>query len=253
MEIAILCAVALIATCASWIYLSNRKPVAEIEEGQDNCEVQTETDEPVLDQTPVEETAETTEGSEKGSLLKMPVGKQWIYIALMLIGLCGMAVVLEKVYTNTLLQNLKLITLLAILFTAANVDAKEKRIPNVLILTGLVLRVAFWIAELICAPDRFLSVVKNDLLACLLVVAFFVIGVLLVKGGLGMGDIKLMLIMCLFQGFYGVVSALFFSLFMSFLYVILVLIAKKKTRKDSVAFAPAILLGTMLSVFLTGM
>ena len=68
-----------------------------------------------------------------------------------------------------------------------------------------------------------------------------------------MGDIKLMLVMCLFQGFYGVVSSLFCSLFIAFIYAIIVLLLRKKTKKDSVAFAPAILLGTALSIFLTGM
>ena len=68
-----------------------------------------------------------------------------------------------------------------------------------------------------------------------------------------MGDIKLMLVMCLFQGFYGVASALFCSLFVAFIYAVVVLITKKKSKSDAVAFAPAILLGTMLSVFLIGM
>lgn len=225
MDIAILCAVALLSTAASWLYQSNRKP-----------------------------TDETQEMPREGGLLKMPQGKQWIFLIIMLVSLCGLAVVLETVYErNTLLENLKLLTLMSILFTAAKIDAKERVIPNQLILAGLVLRVAFWAAELIAKPNSFLALMKDNLVACLLVGLFFVIGVLLVKGGLGMGDIKLMLIMSLFQGFYGVVSALFGAMSVAFVYAVVVLLMKKKSRKDSVAFAPAILLGTMLSVLLTGM
>ena len=82
---------------------------------------------------------------------------------------------------------------------------------------------------------------------------FFLLCGLLVIGGVGMGDIKLILIMCLFQGFYGVISALFCSLFAACVLAIALLVLKKKTRRDSIPFAPAILLGTIVSVVLTGM
>ena len=195
---------------------------------------------------------ETMEQTEQSAL--RPSRKRIVFLVLMFVGLCGMSILLKTVYEkNTLLHNAKMIMLLAVLFIAANTDARKRLIPNKLVLTGLVLRVVFWVIELITVPDEFLNIVKNDLYACLLVVMFFVVGVLLVKGGIGMGDIKLMLVMCLFQGFYGVVSSLFCSLFVAFVYAIIVLLLRKKTKKDSVAFAPAILLGTALSIFLTGM
>ena len=198
------------------------------------------------------DSTETMEQTKQSAL--RPSRKRIVFLVLMFVGLCGMSTLLKTVYeNNTLLHNAKMIILLAVLFTAANTDARKRLIPNKLVLIGLVLRVVFWVIELITVPDEFLNIVKNDLYACLLVVMFFVVGVLLVKGGIGMGDIKLMLVMCLFQGFYGVVSSLFCSLFVAFVYAIIVLLLRKKTKKDSVAFAPAILLGTALSIFLTGM
>lgn len=247
MNIAILCVSALVATLITWLYLSNRKETLA------TCDI-ANTDEVTEEQHEQPIAVSPSSDKPKKALLKIPTGKRLAFLIVMFVCLCIMSVSLELVYSkNTLLDNLRLLTLLSLLFVAANVDARERIIPNVLVLTGIFLRVLFWVAELIAAPDTFLSVIKNDLVACLLVIVFFLVGVLLVKGGLGMGDIKLMLVMCLFQGFYGVVSALFFSLFVSFIYAIVVLIAKKKTRKDSVAFAPAILLGTLISVFLTGM
>lgn len=240
MDIAVLYIVALAATFLAWLYLSNRKELPPLH-GKEEDEIK-----------PVEATTEPKEAT--GILLKKPTGKQWVFLIIMFAGLCAIAAALELIYErNTLLHNLKMITLLSLLFTAANVDAKEQRIPNVLILTGLVLRVGFWVAELFAAPDQFLAIVKDDLMACVMVALFFLVGILLIRGGLGMGDIKLILVMCLFQGFYGVASALFCALFVAFVYAIVVLITKKKSKKDAVAFAPAILLGTMLSVFLTGM
>lgn len=229
MNIAILILLSLAATAGAWLFLAFWSPKQE------------------------QESAETTAKAPVRNALR-PTTKRLSFLALMFVGLCGMSILLERVYmNNTLLHNAKMIILLAVLFIAANTDARKRLIPNKLILIGLVLRVVIWVIELISVPDEFLKIVKNDLYACLLVVMFFVVGVLLVKGGIGMGDIKLMLIMCLFQGFYGVVSSLFCSLFVAFVYAIIVLLLRKKTKKDSVAFAPAILLGTALSIFLTGM
>lgn len=249
MNIAILCLGSVLATVLAWIYLNIQKPNAyEIDE----VEGTEETDALSADEEDTD-FIQDGEKSEKSAFAK-PTLRRLVFLIIMALSLCGVAVMLECVFhSNSLVDNGKLLALLAILFVAANTDARYRIIPNALVLTGLVLRVVFWLVELITSPDSFWGIMKNDLLACLLVVAFVLIGVLLVKGGIGMGDIKLMLVMCLFQGFYGVISSLFFSLFVAFVYAIIALVIKKKTKKDSVAFGPAILLGTVISVFLTGM
>lgn len=240
MDIAILCAVSVIAVVLAWLYLALR---------QDRVIAQSGSDEGSAERA---ETSDDSETADRKQLL-WPSGKRLAFLIVMLAILCGMSVVLEKIYiSNTLVHNMKLLTLLALLFVAANIDARQRIIPNTLVLAGLVLRVAFWIAELVISPTVFFEIFKNDMIACLLVIMFIVVGVLIVRNGLGMGDIKLMLVMCLFQGFYGVVSSLFCSLFVVFVYAVAALLLKKKSKKDSVAFAPAILVGTIISVFLTG-
>ena len=241
MDIAILCVGALLATAAAWMYLNVQKPKAY--EKEENIESNGET---------LDLISGSQEQNISTNLFVKPTLRRLVFLIVMLLSLCVIS--LELIFpSNSLIENAKLLVLLAILFVAANVDARYRIIPNALVLTGLVLRIVFWLIELFSSPTAFWGIMKNDLLACLLVVAFFIVGVLLVKGGIGMGDIKLMLVMCLFQGFYGVVSSLFCSLFVAFVYAIIVLLFKKKNKKDSVAFAPAILLGTIISVFLTGM
>ena len=242
MNIAILCVGALLATTAAWMYLNVQKPKAY------------ETEEDIINNDGASDFVSVYQDPDiSANLFARPATRRLVFLIVMLLSLCAISVSLELIFvSNTLIDNAKLLALLAILFVAANVDARHRIIPNVLVLTGLVLRIVFWLIELFTSPSTFWGIMKNDLLACLLVVAFFIVGVLLVKGGIGMGDIKLMLVMCLFQGFYGVVSSLFCSLFVAFIYAIIVLLFKKKSKKDSVAFAPAILLGTVISVFLTG-
>ena len=177
-----------------------------------------------------------------------------IYSGIMVLCLCILSVSLSLIYTiNSIILNLKLIVLLAVIFVAAWIDYHEHIIPNKLIVAALFIRLVFYVAELFSDTSAFLVMLKSDLVACLIAVAFFVFGVLIVKNGLGMGDVKLILVMCLYQGFYGVVDSIFFSLIVAFVLSITLLITRKKSRKDAVAFAPSLLVGTFISVFLTGM
>ena len=73
------------------------------------------------------------------------------------------------------------------------------------------------------------------------------------KNSIGMGDIKLFAVMGLYQGLWGVINSVFFSLAASFVISIAFLITKKKGRKDSIAFAPSIFVGTVVAICLAGM
>ena len=73
------------------------------------------------------------------------------------------------------------------------------------------------------------------------------------KNSIGYGDIKLFIVMGLLLGMNGIWSAVFVSLIVAFFAAIALLITKKKGRKDVVPFAPAIVIGTYVSVILTGM
>lgn len=282
MNIAILCALSLLATAVGWWYLeyqdfhkvpapSSKKMKnmedASQEASSENAREQENGEETLHEcpdqasQIPEEVTDDAqkqkseAEKSPKGKFAPVPPkGKRLVYLILMLASLLILSVELTLVYeSNTLLHNCRLIVLMAILFVAGNIDGRQKIIPNPIVLTGLGLRVLFWALEWIANPNKIKVIFMDDLWAIGLVVVFFIIGVLLVRGGMGMGDVKLMLVMGLFQGFTGVISALFCALFIMFILAIIVLITKKKSRKDTIAFAPAILLGTLLSVVLTGM
>ena len=148
---------------------------------------------------------------------------------------------------------MKMITLLAILATVTVTDIKEQKIPNKVVVAGLLLRVAFAVAEFATmGTEAFLAIAKDALYSLILVAVLFVLGVLLLKGGIGMGDIKLMAVMGLFQGITGVISSLFLSLLVIFVLAIIMLITKKKQKKDSIEFAPSVMVGTLASIILTG-
>ena len=180
--------------------------------------------------------------------------KTIIYLCCAFAFMIGLSVALVCIYkTNTLIANMKVITLFGILVTVTIPDIKEHIIPNKIILAGIVLRVCFAVAELITLGSGYFTILKGDLFSLGLVAVLFLLGVLIIKNGIGMGDIKLILVMGIFQGITGVISSLFFSLLVSFFVAIAMLIMKKKSRKDAIAFAPSVLVGTAVSMFLTGM
>ena len=180
--------------------------------------------------------------------------KLFIYCLIILLVLAGLGVELLLVFPqNLLIQNIRLMILLACLFAAAYVDAHKQIIPNKLVAAALIVRLLLYVPELLILKEQFWSIIKSDLFALIIPLALFIIGVLLMKNGMGMGDIKLLIVICFYLGLQGSVSAVFFSLIVAFVISIVLMIAKKKGRKDSIPFAPALLIGTAISLFMSGM
>lgn len=177
-----------------------------------------------------------------------------IYSIITLVILVGLGIELELIYKNNLLTwNIKLLVLTGIIFPAAFIDYKEHIIPNKIIGSAILLRIVIWIIEAFIDVEKFLSVLKGDIIASVIIVVFFFLCSLIVKNGIGMGDVKLMGIMALYQGLTGIMSSLFFSMLVAFVEAIVLLITHKKNRKDAIAFAPAVLVGTILAVAMTGL
>lgn len=197
-----------------------------------------------------------TEGETAPDKLKETLKKnRRLIIALTLAAflMSGLSVSLECIYDNTLIENMKRITLIGMLVTVSVTDMREQIIPNKVILAGIFVRVCYAIAELVTLGSGYFDILRSDAISVSLALVLFLLGVLVMKNGIGMGDVKLVFVMGLYQGVLGVVSSLFCSLVVSFFVAIFMLITRKKSRKDAIAFAPSVLVGTAVSVFMTGM
>ena len=181
---------------------------------------------------------------EKGSIL---------FLILMMILDIALAVFLHLFYPdNTIFTNLKCVILIVILSVTAVTDFKHHLIPNPVIIAGLVMRLVIALTEVFTMGSSYFSVLKTDLISLAFPVFLFLMGTFVVKNGIGMGDIKLILVMGLFQGFYGVIVSLFLALLGAMVIAIILLITKKKGRKDAIPFGPALLFGAFLAIILTG-
>lgn len=161
--------------------------------------------------------------------------------------------VFQLVYSISLIGQLKLLVLIASLIPTAAADFRTHKIPNQIILAAVALRLVLFGVEFIESVDKGLATLKDCLLGALIIGGFFLLLFFLLKNSIGMGDVKLFAVMGLYQGLWGAVNAVFFSLVVSFFVSIILLISKKKKRKDTIAFGPCILAGTVIAVNLAGM
>ena len=182
-----------------------------------------------------------------------PSRNKILYLVCAILISASLYYVLGVLYHQTTMSLIKAECLLLVIAPAAAVDFRFERIPNLLILTGISLRAVLLIAEGFSEPAQILGILKDALIGALVIGLFFgVIGVVF-KGSIGMGDLKLFIVMGLFQGLWGAVTSVFFSLAVSFVAAIVLLISRRKKRSDSIPFGPCILIGTWAAVLLTGM
>lgn len=203
-----------------------------------------------------EKTSEDEEGMEEesssGSQTTIPKSL-FIYSVIMVIVTIGIAITLINVYIdNTVWTNLKCMSLLCVMWPLAYIDFKTYRIPNEFIIFGLICRAVILAFELIMATDSVLAVFIPEIIAALALLLAAVLCRLCMKGSIGYGDIKLFIVMGLFLGMNGIWSAIFTSLIVSFFMAVYVLATKKKSKKDVVPFGPALVIGTYVSIFLSG-
>jgi prepilin signal peptidase PulO-like enzyme (type II secretory pathway) len=106
------------------------------------------------------------------------------------------------------------------------------------------LQVGYWHSQVL-AVLRTLSVY---LISAFLIGFFFWFLVFITKGrGMGGGDIKLAVMIGLFNGFPANVLAIFLGFFFGAVYSILMIVIRQKTVKDTIAFGPFLIIGSLVA------
>ena len=162
-----------------------------------------------------------------------------------------LANLITYIYDGSVVINVKLMILVSMMWPIAYIDFKKKKIPNDILKIMLIARAIILVPELILLGNvahRLFSM----LIATVAVLVACILCCLIVKGAIGMGDVKLFGVMALYLGLEGIWTAIFCALVVSFFIAVFSLITKKVKRKDNIPFAPATLIGTYLSIFLTG-
>lgn len=182
-------------------------------------------------------------------LTKMKV----FYLILSIISILSLILIFEEMYDIGIFTKIKLLSLVSFLIPAAAIDLRKQVIPNQLLFFSLTFRVLLLVFEFIFSTSTIFLILTDSIAGAVIISAFFLLLYFVFRNSIGMGDIKLFAIMGLYQGFWGVINSVFFSLMTSFLISIGLLVTRKKSRKDTISFAPSILLGTIIAIGLTGM
>lgn len=125
------------------------------------------------------------------------------------------------------------LTFAIICFCIAYYDFKYYVIPNELVLAGIALR-------FLCLSKIFESIIGAGIFTFFLALISFLIW-LLTKNKIGIGDFKLIFMLCLFTSFENNLVGLFSSLIFGFLTFVL-------TKKNKFPFAPCIVLGWFCAI-----
>jgi len=154
---------------------------------------------------------------------------------------------------NSAIFALKRLGLLSLLWAVGYIDFKTHKIPNRFIVLGLSYRALFLLLELFFEREGLLGTLLSEGVAVLVLVIASILCSICVKNSIGYGDIKLFIVMGLLLGFSSIWNAIFVSLIITFITSVILLITRKKTRKDAIPFAPFLMVGTYISIIITGM
>jgi prepilin signal peptidase PulO-like enzyme (type II secretory pathway) len=152
--------------------------------------------------------------------------------------------------TTDLLQYTRLLTLYQILYCVAVVDAEIKIIPNTLLFCGGLFQTFFLLIECLKNSTAVKTVFIPSLIGGMLSIGILSCVYWLSKQAIGFGDVKLMGMIGFYSDYFCSFSVLFFALLFATIYAFYLLGCKKKSKKEPFPFAPFILFGYCLSIFL---
>lgn len=141
-----------------------------------------------------------------------------------------------------------------LLLAIALIDLKHRIVPNTLVAAGLIAALAFYLPAainlMVDLPGWL--VVERDLLDAgagfLLGGTIMLIILLVSKGGMGAGDMKLMAMIGLFVGLRGAALVMLLGFFMGALVGVTFMAFGKLTRKDALPFAPYLSLAAVIQI-----
>lgn len=174
------------------------------------------------------------------------------FIALLIVGIITEIVLLAefRLFSYSILKMARYLILLAAMFLIAWIDQHEKRIPNKILIFLLAVRCAGLVAEWIIYPEMGLSLLISVLMGLLLGGGMFLFAHFITRGGVGMGDVKLLGVIGAYTGIGSIMTVVFLTAVAAAVYSIVMLILRKVKLKEEIPFAPFVLVGLILTMAL---
>lgn len=135
-------------------------------------------------------------------------------------------------------------------YLLAKVDYHEKTIPNKIVLVLLILRLAFLVYEVLVSEGYWLNAMGYPFFGALIGGGIMGVAMLISRKGVGMGDVKMFIVIGAFVGSTEILETMFYTFLSSAVVGIVLLILKKAGLKDTVPMAPFACVGIAVKYLL---
>lgn len=229
-----------VGCCLSFLYLDRRVKVKKLSNSDENNDVLTSLD--------------TRMSGIKWVKEVLSVKTLIISFVFSILSLILGLIIFEHV--TSLLNFWRIAFICVIAYGIAIIDFKLKIIPNLYVLILLFSGTVFHIVEFVQKLDAydFSEILKsfffNNVLLTIVVIIVLWLIALIMRGGMGYGDIKFLGALCYFSGIGSLIFSLSIALLVSLLFACVLLILKKKNMKDEIPFGPFMTIGIILCAFL---
>lgn len=174
--------------------------------------------------------------------------KEYLVIGAVFIASVFTFIISQYVYNANIFWTYKWQVAFGLLLPIAVIDSKEKIIPNKLLIIALLFTLLILTGQIFSDKDYIISIIGNSLIGSLVGGGIFLIASLIARNGIGAGDIKMFFVLGLLLSFRGIFNVLLYSMVVSAVYSIILLISRKKTMKDELPLAPFTLIGIVVSI-----
>lgn len=157
--------------------------------------------------------------------------------------------ILLSVNQYSLLDKMSLTFLITLIALIGIIDFKTKIIPNELLIIGLCFRILLYGYSAFFTTINMRALIVDNVLAATACALVFFIGHIIKKGA-GMGDVKMFFIIGLYLGLMNTFSALFYTVFIMFIYSIFCLVTKKMNIRDELPMAPFAFIGLLTMIII---
>lgn len=163
--------------------------------------------------------------------------------------LLPLAAVLVLRWQNDLLVVLLLKSAMVLFgYFSALCDLRQKRIPNKLVLSMLGAWVLIMIPQLFLHTQQTLLLVLDGMIGAVLGGGLFLLVYFISRKGLGGGDVKLMAASGLYLGVSRILPAMLYGSVLAALVGLSLVLFKKIGRRDTIALAPFLFVGMLVTM-----
>lgn len=150
----------------------------------------------------------------------------------------------------SLFVTMRILALFLFLLVIAWIDYRKHLIPNKMVAAAIIVRALIGVGEFVTDRKSFLQIVLLAVIGAVFGFLILIIADRFSKGGLGMGDVKMYIVVGLYIGIYGTYNILFYAVLSLLIIAVGLFLLKKVTKKSRLPFGPFTLAGYYLIILM---